>query len=135
MLSNRRRDTRPELVLRRALFSRGLRFRVDYPICCDDGRPIRPDVVFTRRRVAVFLDGCFWHGCPEHQVIPKANRGYWEPKLRRNRERDRETDRRLIGAGWRVVRVWEHEPAAAACDAVIAALQAADSSGISSQRA
>lgn len=133
MTANRRRDTGPEIALRRELFSRGLRYRVDHPIRCDEGRPIRPDVVFTRRMVAVFLDGCFWHGCPEHQVIPKANRTYWEPKLRRNVERDREVDRRLREAGWLVVRVWEHQPIAEACDAVIAALQAADSSGIASQ--
>lgn len=135
MTANRRRDTGPELALRRALHAMGLRYRVDHPVRCDEGRPIRPDIVFTRRRVAVFVDGCFWHRCPDHQVMPKANREYWEPKLRRNVERDRETDRRLGRAGWRVVRVWEHESAAAACDAVIAALQAADSSGISSQRA
>jgi DNA mismatch endonuclease (patch repair protein) len=80
--------------------------------------------VFTRARVAVFVDGCFWHGCPDHQVIPRSNREYWVPKLRRNIERDREVDARLNGAGWLVIHVWEHEdPDAAAATIEIAVKQ------------
>ncbi len=111
MRSNRRRDTGPEIALRRALFKRGLRYRVDHPIRCDEGRPIRPDIVFTRVKVAVFIDGCFWHGCPEHQVVPATNQDYWIPKLSRNRERDLEQAHSLRAAGWRVLRFWEHVPA------------------------
>ena len=105
---NRRKDTKPEVALRSALHRRGLRFRKDFPICVEGRRPIRPDIVFTRALVAVFVDGCFWHGCPEHQVIPKSNPDYWIPKLRRNVERDRESDAALGAAGWAVVHIWEH---------------------------
>lgn len=69
----------------------------------------RADLVFTRRRIAVFIDGCFWHGCPEHHTIAKSNGSFWAEKARRNRERDRETDQILLGEGWEVVRAWEHE--------------------------
>jgi DNA mismatch endonuclease (patch repair protein) len=110
MAANRRRDTGPELRLRSSLHRDGLRFRVDYPIPVHGRRPIRPDVVFTRTQVAVFLDGCFWHGCPEHGSAPAANASYWAPKIARTRERDREADRLLSEAGWTVVRVWEHVP-------------------------
>jgi DNA mismatch endonuclease, patch repair protein len=112
---NRRSGTKAEVALRSSLHRRGLRFRKDFPVRVGPGRPVRPDVVFTRARVAVFVDGCFWHGCPEHQVIPRSNRDYWVPKLRRNTDRDREVDDALTGVGWRVIRIWEHEdPAAAA---------------------
>ena len=70
---------------------------------------MRPDIVFTRKRVVVFVDGCFWHGCPDHSRVPSANAGYWAPKLARNAERDREQAALLRAAGWQVVRVWEHE--------------------------
>lgn len=106
---NRRSGTRPEVALRSSLHRRGLRFRKDFPVRVGPRRPVRPDIVFTRARVAVFVDGCFWHGCPEHQVIPRSNRDYWVPKLRRNIDRDREVDEAFTGAGWQVVRVWEHE--------------------------
>jgi len=109
MAANRRRDSAPELRLRSALHRHGLRFRVDFPIAVPSRRPIRPDIAFTRARVAVFLDGCFWHGCPEHGSVPKANTSYWLPKIARNRDRDREADRLLAAAGWLVVRIWEHE--------------------------
>ncbi|MCB0867348.1 MAG: DNA mismatch endonuclease Vsr [Solirubrobacterales bacterium] len=72
-------------------------------------RLVKPDVVFTRQKVAVFVDGCFWHGCPEHGTTPKANSDYWKPKLERNMARDREVDFGLTAAGWTVVRVWEHD--------------------------
>jgi DNA mismatch endonuclease (patch repair protein) len=108
MASNRRRDTIPELRLRSALHRRGFRFRVDMPIPVQDRRPIRPDIVFTRSRLAVFIDGCFWHGCPEHGSSPKANTDYWVPKLARTRRRDEEADRLLRLVGWSVLRIWEH---------------------------
>lgn len=105
---NRRTGTKPEVAVRSALHRLGLRFRKDSPIHAGR-RTVRPDVVFTKARVAVFVDGCFWHGCPDHQVVPKANPNYWGPKLRRNVERDRETDAALAESAWAVVRVWEHE--------------------------
>lgn len=101
-----RRDTKPELELRRTVWRLGLRYRVDFaPI---PGRR-RADLVFTRAKVAVYLDGCFWHSCPNHATIPKANREWWVEKLEANVRRDRDTDQRLAEAGWTVVRVWEHE--------------------------
>jgi DNA mismatch endonuclease (patch repair protein) len=112
MRANRRRDTGPELQIRSLLHRAGLRFRVDRRISVG-GVACRPDIVFTRARVAVFVDGCFWHGCPQHGELPRANRAFWEEKLRRNAERDRRQDAALSAAGWRVVRVWEHEDAAA----------------------
>lgn len=106
MTSNRRRDTGPELAVRTLLHAVGLRYRVDFaPL----GGRRRADIVFTRAKVAVFIDGCFWHGCPLHATYPKRNSEYWLPKLRRNTERDRETDQSLLSAGWTVVRFWEHE--------------------------
>jgi DNA mismatch endonuclease (patch repair protein) len=79
---------------------------------------VRPDIVFTRRRVAVFVDGCFWHGCPEHGELPVANRAFWRGKLERNALRDKRVDAALSAAGWRVVRVWEHERPADAADVI-----------------
>jgi DNA mismatch endonuclease (patch repair protein) len=117
----RRRDTAPERALRSALHRLGFRFRVDYPIQVE-GRSPRPDLAFTRRRVAVFLDGCFWHGCPEHSRPPKKNSSYWGPKIARNMERDQEHDERLRAAGWKVIRIWEHEDPAIAARRVEAAL-------------
>ncbi|MGO9909664.1 MAG: DNA mismatch endonuclease Vsr, partial [Acidimicrobiales bacterium] len=95
--ANRRTGTKPEIRLASALHRRGLRFRRDFPISAGDHRSIRTDVVFTRARVAVFLDGCFWHGCPEHQRAPASNPEYWIPKLERNISRDREVDALLKG--------------------------------------
>ncbi|PPF46544.1 MULTISPECIES: very short patch repair endonuclease [unclassified Rathayibacter] len=107
MLGNKRRDTRPELEVRRRLHARGLRYRVDHaPL---PGLRRRADVVFTARRIAVFIDGCFWHSCPEHATQPKRNDGYWTAKLQANTARDRDTDERLTGAGWQVLRYWEHQ--------------------------
>lgn len=101
------RDTAPERVLRSALHRRGLRFRVHV-------RPLRgvrreADVVFPKARVAVFVDGCFWHGCPDHASWPKANADWWREKIEANRRRDADTDDRLREAGWAVVRIWTHE--------------------------
>lgn len=103
----RTRDTKPELVLRRLLHARGLRYRIDQQVI--PGLRRRADLVFRRAKVAVFVDGCFWHRCPDHGNLPKANAAWWEAKLDRNVERDRDTDQRLADAGWTVVRVWEHE--------------------------
>jgi DNA mismatch endonuclease, patch repair protein len=122
MKANRRTDTKPELALRRALHGLGYRYRKDHRLDLADGVRVRPDIVFTARRVAVFVDGCFWHCCPEHGSQPSANNWYWEPKLRRNVERDRAADEALGDAGWTVVRLWEHEQLEAAIDAVVAAL-------------
>ncbi|WP_421095184.1 very short patch repair endonuclease [Prescottella equi] len=109
MRANRRVDTKPEVALRSELHRLGYRFRKDFRIDLDDVR-VRPDIVFTRRKVAVFVDGCFWHVCPLHGRYPTANEWYWTPKLRRNVERDRAADMALTRAGWTVVRIWEHEP-------------------------
>jgi DNA mismatch endonuclease, patch repair protein len=117
MRSNRRTGTIPERRLRSELHRRGLRFRVDYPIQVG-GRRVRPDLVFRARRVAVFVDGCFWHGCPEHGSLPKANSDYWTPKLLRTVERDREVSARLKSAGWTVLRIWEHEDVSVAAEEV-----------------
>ncbi|WP_328741878.1 very short patch repair endonuclease [Flavimobilis rhizosphaerae] len=114
MSAARRRDTAPELALRRALHARGLRYRVTYPVPGNRRRTI--DVAFTRAKVAVFVDGCFWHGCPEHGTQPHANAGWWATKLAANAARDRDTDRLLTDAGWTVVRVWEHEDPDTAAD-------------------
>lgn len=126
---NRRTGTKPEVRLRSALHRRGLRFRKDAPLRCGDVK-VRPDIVFTRFRVAVFVDGCFWHGCPTHHHIPKRNVEYWVPKLRRNVERDRRADAALVQEGWEVVRIWEHEPveeAARRVEHVLQRLRAAES--------
>lgn len=109
MRRNSRRDTRAELALRRELHLLGLRFRVDLPIRTPS-RLVRPDVVFTRARLAVFVDGCFWHCCPEHGNEPRANSAYWSQKLSRNVARDKDVDLALSLASWGVLRAWEHEP-------------------------
>jgi DNA mismatch endonuclease, patch repair protein len=121
MRANRRKDTKPELALRRALHARGYRYRKDYRLELTGAR-VRPDIAFTARRVAVFVDGCFWHCCPQHGSQPANNTWYWEPKLARNVERDRAADTALAAAGWRVVRVWEHESLEGAIATVVAAL-------------
>jgi DNA mismatch endonuclease, patch repair protein len=122
MRAIRRTGTKPELALRSALHRQGYRFRKDYRLDLAEGKRVRPDIAFTARRVAVFVDGCFWHACPEHGSKPANNVWYWEPKLRRNVERDRAADAALAAAGWAVVRVWEHEPIEAAVTAVLTAL-------------
>src|ERR1700685_514307 len=122
MRAIRRTDTTPEIALRRALHRQGYRFRKDYRLDLAEGKRVRPDIAFTARRVAVFVDGCFWHCCPQHGSKPAVNVGYWDPKLRRNAERDGPADTALAAAGGEVVRVWEHEPLEAAIAAVLAAL-------------
>ena len=124
MKANRRTDTKPELALRHALHRLGYRYRKDYRLDLDTGRRVRPDIVFTARKVAVFVDGCFWHACPEHGSKPRANEWYWGPKLIKNVERDRTNDAALILAGWTVVRLWEHVPVDEAVTTVVTALTA-----------
>jgi DNA mismatch endonuclease (patch repair protein) len=110
MASIRRRDTKPEMRVRSLLHAQGMRFRVDVPIRVDDGRPVRPDIVFSRARLAVFIDGCFWHGCPQHGRRPGVQNGhYWGPKIDGNIERDLRHTQALMDAGWTVLRFWEHE--------------------------
>ena len=108
MQGNRRRDTRPEIALRSALHRRGLRFRVDLKLGAGRSAP-RPDVSFSRAKVAVYIDGCFWHGCPTHGVQPRTNADYWAAKIARNIARDARNTLTLEDEGWVVLRVWEHE--------------------------
>lgn len=104
----RQKNTSAESSLRRKLHALGLRYRIQVPILAQPRRVA--DVVFRGLRVAVFVDGCFWHGCPQHATWPKENAEFWRAKILANRQRDRDTDKRLRAAGWRVVRVWAHEP-------------------------
>jgi DNA mismatch endonuclease (patch repair protein) len=104
----RQKDTSAEFALRRELYARGLRYRINVRVLTKPRRIA--DVVFRRLRVAVFVDGCFWHGCPRHATWPKANAEFWRAKILANQERDRDTDKRLRADGWKVVRVWSHEP-------------------------
>jgi DNA mismatch endonuclease (patch repair protein) len=120
MQATRRRDTRQELALRRALFSRGLRYRVDFSIA--DLR-CRPDIVFSAAKIAVFVDGCFWHSCPLHGSWPKSNAEWWRAKLEANVRRDRAADERLRAGGWTVLRFWEHEDSISAAGLIAKVLK------------
>jgi DNA mismatch endonuclease, patch repair protein len=120
MRANKGRDTRPELILRSAVHALGMRYRVGI-------RPVpqvrrTADIVFTRAKIAVFMDGCFWHGCPEHHRPAKKNSAFWEAKIQGNKTRDTDTDIRLREAGWLVIRVWEHENPIAAAKKIQAAM-------------
>lgn len=117
-----RRDTKPELALRSALHRRGLRFFVDRAPIPSSRR--RADLLFPTQRVAVYVDGCYWHGCPVHGTWPKANAEWWREKIYGNRTRDRDTDRMLHEAGWTSVRIWEHEAVDEAAKRVLLALGA-----------
>lgn len=97
------KNTSLELRVRRALHSRGLRYRLSYPL------PGRPDIVFVKARIAIFLDSCFWHGCPQHLRMPHSNEEYWHAKIARNVERDIRTDAAYVDSEWRLIRLWEHE--------------------------
>ncbi|MDH5131841.1 MULTISPECIES: very short patch repair endonuclease [unclassified Microbacterium] len=121
MQANRRRDTSPELAVRKLLHAAGLRYRVDYRVVPE--LRARADLAFTRARIAVFVDGCFWHSCPEHGTRPKSNADYWIPKLARNVQRDRATDAALESLGWLVLRFWEHEDAVSAADRIADAVR------------
>ena len=123
MQGNRGRDTKPEIAVRRRVHAAGLRYRVDF-------RPLpqlnrRADLVFTRYRIAVFIDGCFWHGCPEHHTISKSNRSFWAEKASRNRERDRQTDQILRSESWCVLRFWEHEDPAEVASQIVEMVRSA----------
>jgi DNA mismatch endonuclease (patch repair protein) len=118
MQGQRRRDTRAELALRRELHRRGLRYRLDQPVVPGTRRR-RVDIVFLGAKVAVSVDGCFWHGCAAHGVAEhRVNAWYWPAKIERNRARDADTDARLSAEGWAVVRVWEHDDPVAAADRI-----------------
>jgi DNA mismatch endonuclease (patch repair protein) len=121
MRGNRRRDTKPEMAVRRLVHAAGLRYRVDI-------RPLpainrRADVVFTRAKLAVFIDGCFWHGCPEHHTVARSNAEFWAEKVEKNRVRDAETDELLKDAGWTVIRAWEHQSPDAVAKVIIVAMR------------
>jgi DNA mismatch endonuclease (patch repair protein) len=119
----RSRNTRPEVALRKALWSRGKRYRLHARI------PGSPDIAFIAARLAVFVDGCFWHGCPEHYTAPVTNAAFWEAKLERNLARDQRVDRQLAEAGWRVIRLWEHDVEGSLTSAVDRVLEALDPAG------
>jgi DNA mismatch endonuclease (patch repair protein) len=123
MSRQRRRDTQPEVALRKLLHAMGLRYRVTLPIPGMKRRTI--DIAFTNARVAVFVDGCFWHVCPEHATNPAANSAWWSAKLTTNQARDLATNEHLQELGWHVVRIWEHEDPVRAADRVAAALRTA----------
>lgn len=118
MQLQRERDTTPELKLRRELHRRGLRYRLDRPVVPGAMRR-RVDIVFPKARVAVFVDGCFWHGCVAHGGRRhEVNGWYWPAKIASNRRRDADTDQRLVEAGWTVIRVWEHDPSSIAASRI-----------------
>jgi len=110
MVANKKKNTTPELRLRAELHRLGLRYRVH----ANPVPGVVADVVFRRKRVAVFVDGCFWHGCETHGTWPAINRHYWQAKISGNILRDRRVDDLLAVAGWKSIRVWEHEPASGA---------------------
>jgi DNA mismatch endonuclease (patch repair protein) len=122
MQSNRRTDTKPEIALRSELHRRGLRFRKDMLIHFDS-LSARPDVVFTKAKVAVFYDGCWWHGCSEHGMRPKRNAAFWNQKIDGTIERDRRITAALTDAGWTVIRAWEHEPITEAAERIERAIR------------
>jgi DNA mismatch endonuclease, patch repair protein len=99
----RTKGTAAELALRKELWRRGWRYRLHLPL------PGRPDLAFLHERVAVFVDGCFWHGCPRHYTAPSTNPTFWQRKLAKNQQRDRDVARALSLDGWRIIRLWEHE--------------------------
>ncbi|UUY06289.1 very short patch repair endonuclease [Svornostia abyssi] len=109
MRANRGRDTGPEVALRSTLHARGLRFRKNPRLDLAGGHRVRPDVVFPTERLAVFVDGCFWHGCREHRTLPRSNASFWRQKIEGTRERDQQQVAWLEAAGWTVIRLWEHD--------------------------
>ena len=126
MQANRSRDTAPELAVRRLLHANGLRYRVAVaPLA---GLRRRADIVFTRQRVAVFIDGCFWHGCPEHgRSTFNHNVDYWPAKIQTNKMRDADTNQKLLAAGWQVLRFWEHQAPEAVADVIARAVHSPSS--------
>jgi DNA mismatch endonuclease, patch repair protein len=116
MQGNRGSDTRPEMAVRKLVHAKGLRYLVNVRPEKDLRRTA--DLVFTRVKIAVFIDGCFWHGCPEHYTIPIINGSFWAEKLQSNRARDLETNRQLTERGWTVLRFWEHQPASEVAESI-----------------
>jgi DNA mismatch endonuclease (patch repair protein) len=116
MLANSGRESALELELRRELFRRGMRYRKHVAVL--PGLRCKPDIVFTRHRLAVFVDGCFWHRCPDHSTDPRANSDWWRRKLEANVERDHRNERCLHEAGWTVLRLWEHTPISKMADEI-----------------
>jgi DNA mismatch endonuclease (patch repair protein) len=108
MAKVRRKSTGAEVAVRRELYRRGLRYRVDFEVLKKPRRVA--DIAFPGRRIAVFIDGCFWHGCPDHATWPKQNAEFWRQKIEANRLRDADTNSRLLESGWTVLRFWEHQP-------------------------
>ncbi|WNG93676.1 very short patch repair endonuclease [Mycobacterium sp. ITM-2016-00318] len=132
MRGNRRRDTRPELALRRHLHAMGLRYRVDFaPL--QEARRLRADIVFTRARVAVFIDGCFWHKCPYHYRPARSNADFWTAKIEGNHQRDALSNAALRDAGWTVLRFWEHETVDHVAPLIAAAVTAAQPNHVESE--
>ena len=122
MQAVRQRDTPKEIAIRRDLYAVGLRYRVDFRLC--KAVNCRADIVFTKARVAIFIDGCFWHGCPKHGTLPKTtNRLFWQSKIAANRQRDRKIKKQLQAAGWTVLRFWEHDSIVDVRTAVLAAVR------------
>lgn len=124
MQGNRSRDTSPELAVRRLLHAAGLRYRVDHRP--DPSLRRKADIVFPKQRVAIFIDGCYWHACPKHWTRARTNADYWSAKLKRNVARDADTTSRLQDAGWTVLRFWEHEDPDAVARAVTAEVRSQD---------
>lgn len=120
MQATGQRDTDIEMTIRRSLHARGHRYRVDHsPVSSVRSRP---DIVFTGKKLAIYIDGCFWHGCPEHATWPKKNSEFWREKIERNRQRDRRAAAELRAAGWEVMRIWEHVPVEVAVERIERAL-------------
>ena len=117
MAKVRQKGTGAEVVLRRELYQRGLRYRVGFEVLKKPRRVA--DIVFPGLRIAIFVDGCFWHGCPEHATWPKQNSEFWRQKIEANRARDADTNERLRSIGWTVLRFWEHEPPTEAAEIVV----------------
>ena len=124
MRANRGKDTTPEVSLRRELHRRGLRFRKNLRLDLAPGQRVRPDIVFPAARLAIFVDGCYWHGCSEHRSIPASNTEFWRAKIEATRQRDVAHDEWLRAAGWTVLRFWEHESLDSAVQQITEALVA-----------
>jgi DNA mismatch endonuclease (patch repair protein) len=117
MAKVRQKGTDAEVALRRELYRRGLRYRVGFEVLKKPRRVA--DIAFPSLCIAVFVDGCFWHGCPEHATWPKRNAEFWRQKIEANRLRDADTNARLQSIGWRVMRFWEHEPPVEAAETIL----------------
>ncbi|MCT9127674.1 very short patch repair endonuclease [Cupriavidus gilardii] len=132
MAKVRQKGTNAEIALRREMFRIGLRYRVDYEVL---KKPRRiADIVFPGRKIAIFVDGCFWHGCPEHATWPKRNAEFWRQKIEANRQRDADTNERLQSLGWTVLRFWSHQSPTEAARAVARAVATVDSKRCASSR-